>query len=113
MPASSLPCLTSRPSRLRDPRNARCVNGRGRRVSVFCAISFLALPAAIPGEDPTSVFHAEKLAEIDSIISLAISDGHCPGGVVWIERNGVAYHKAFGNRAVEPQREAMTEETIF
>ena len=89
------------------------MNRRARKVSVFCAISFLTLPAAIPSEDPTSVFHADKLAEIDSIISLAISDGHCPGGVVWIERNGVAYHKAFGNRALEPQREAMTEETIF
>ena len=60
-----------------------------------------------------SVFHAEKVAEIEATISLAISDGRCPGGVLWLERNGRAYHHAFGARAVEPQREPMTEETIF
>ncbi len=59
------------------------------------------------------VFHADKLQEIEAAVSLAISDGKCPGGVVWIERNGIAYHRAFGSRALAPEREAMTEDTIF
>ncbi len=59
------------------------------------------------------VFHADKLAAMDAAISLAIADGRCPGGVLWLEHDGVAYHRAFGNRAVEPVREAMTEDTIF
>ena len=59
------------------------------------------------------IFHASKLAEMDAAISLAISDGRCPGGVLWLEREGTAYRKAFGDRAVEPAREAMTEDTIF
>jgi CubicO group peptidase (beta-lactamase class C family) len=33
--------------------------------------------------------------------------------VLWLERNGTAYHKAFGCRALVPTREAMTEDTIF
>ena len=33
--------------------------------------------------------------------------------MLWIEHRGVAYHKASGARAVEPEREAMTEDTIF
>jgi uncharacterized protein YbbC (DUF1343 family)/CubicO group peptidase (beta-lactamase class C family) len=59
------------------------------------------------------VFHADKLAQMDAAITLAIADGHCPGGVLWLEREGAAYRKAFGQRAVEPLREAMTEDTIF
>jgi len=37
-----------------------------------------------------------------------------PGAVVLIGHNGqVAYRKAFGSRALEPRREAMTVDTIF
>ena len=62
---------------------------------------------------PASVFHEEKLRAIDSAIEQAIVEGKCPGGVLWIEHQGVAYHQAYGSRAVEPVREAMTEDTIF
>ncbi|HAV61750.1 MAG TPA: hypothetical protein DCY13_05225 [Verrucomicrobiales bacterium] len=36
-----------------------------------------------------------------------------PGGVLWIERNGVAHRAVHGNRAMVPELEAMTEDTIF
>jgi uncharacterized protein YbbC (DUF1343 family)/CubicO group peptidase (beta-lactamase class C family) len=58
-------------------------------------------------------FHADKLAQMDAAIALAIADARCPGGVLWLERDGAAYHKSFGERAVEPAREAMSEDTIF
>lgn len=50
---------------------------------------------------------------MDAAIEQAIGMGQCPGGVLWLESRGVAYHKAFGARAIEPKREAMTEDTIF
>ncbi len=59
------------------------------------------------------VFRAEKLAEMDAAINSAIASNQCPGGVLWLEHNGTAYHKAFGSRALVPAREAMTEDTIF
>ena len=59
------------------------------------------------------VFRAEKLAEMDAAINEAIANNKCPGGVLWLEHNGVAYHNAFGSRARVPAREAMTEDTIF
>jgi CubicO group peptidase (beta-lactamase class C family) len=62
---------------------------------------------------PSKAFHAEKLAEMDAAIDAAIADKRCPGGVLWLEHNGTAYHKAYGNRALVPEREAMTEDTIF
>ena len=61
----------------------------------------------------TEGFATDKLTEIDAAIRHAIERGECPGGVLWIERRGAVYHQSFGNRAVEPEREATTEDTIF
>jgi CubicO group peptidase (beta-lactamase class C family) len=60
-----------------------------------------------------TVFRPEKLAEMDAAIVQAIADKKCPGGVLWLEHRGVGYHKAYGNRALVPSVEPMTENTIF
>src|ERR1051325_1331867 len=59
------------------------------------------------------VFHPEKIAALDAAINEAVADHQCPGAVLWLERNGVAYHKAYGKRALDPVEEPMTEDTIF
>lgn len=84
--------------------------GRSRRVFLLglLLILFCAAPPVFAG-----VFRAEKLAAMDAAIETAIASNKCPGGVLWLERNGTAYHKAFGSRALVPAREAMTEDTIF
>ena len=46
-------------------------------------------------------------------ITNAIAAGKLPGGVLWLERRGASYHRAFGDRAVTPVRELMTEDTVF
>jgi len=58
-------------------------------------------------------FRPEKLAEMDAAIEQAIADGRCPGGVLWFEHRGTSYHKAYGHRALIPNKEPMTEDTIF
>lgn len=62
---------------------------------------------------PGAVFRPEKLAEMDAAVNQAIAEKRCPGGVLWVEHNGVSYHKAYGNRALVPDVERMTEDTIF
>src|SRR5581483_10773519 len=74
---------------------------------VFCAL----IPAAAAATSPP--FRAEKLAEMDAAINRTIQEHLIPGGVLWLEHNGVIYHKAYGNRALVPQVEPMTEDTIF
>lgn len=64
-------------------------------------------------EETTRVFDPAKLREIDDAITRAISEQRCPGAVIWLERGGVAYHRSYGDRAVEPAPETMTEDTIF
>lgn len=57
---------------------------------------------------------AERLARIDAAVSDAIARKETPGAVVLAARRGrVVWKKAYGERAVEPQREAMTTDTIF
>jgi uncharacterized protein YbbC (DUF1343 family)/CubicO group peptidase (beta-lactamase class C family) len=57
---------------------------------------------------------SNRLGIIDSIVKEAISDGQIPGAVVlvWHDRQ-VIYRKAFGERALEPRREAMSLDTVF
>jgi len=53
-------------------------------------------------------------AALDQAINQAIAAGQLPGAVVLVDHDGqVVYQKAYGNRAVEPVREAMTTDTIF
>src|SRR6266567_3586551 len=51
---------------------------------------------------------------LDTAINLAIEQGRLPGAVVLIGHDGqVVYRKAYGKRALVPQIEAMTVDTIF
>jgi uncharacterized protein YbbC (DUF1343 family)/CubicO group peptidase (beta-lactamase class C family) len=57
---------------------------------------------------------SERLARIDDAVRASIERKETPGAVVLVGRRGrVVYRKAFGDRAVQPQREAMTVDTIF
>lgn len=70
-------------------------------------------PAAPRFRYPTPALDPRKLAEMDQAIQQAIADKRCPGGVLWFEHRGAAYHKAYGHRALVPALEPMTENTIF
>ena len=72
-------------------------------------------PARLKPVKPASVeVSAEKLAAITPEVEREIKDGHLPGAVVLVARNGgVVWRRAYGARAVEPVREPMTADTIF
>ncbi len=55
-----------------------------------------------------------RLAVLDPIIDDAIAQGQIPGAVLIVGHDGhVVYRKAYGSRAIEPRREAMTLDTVF
>lgn len=58
-------------------------------------------------------FDAARLHDVDAQIETAIANHKLPGGVLWIEHHGQVYTRAYGNRALTPNVEAMTEDTIF
>lgn len=55
-----------------------------------------------------------RLALMDPVIAEAIRKQQLPGAVVLVSRKGrVVWEKAYGARAIQPVREAMTTNTIF
>ena len=82
------------------------VSNRMRLLILLLSLSVTTAPAQ-------SALDARKLAEIDTAITQAISEKQLPGAVLWLERDGQHYSKAYGNRAVSPRAEAMTPDTIF
>src|SRR6266536_862648 len=65
-------------------------------------------PSALP-----AAFHPERLSEMDAAIERAVAENDCPGAMLWLERNGATYHRAYGKRALVPAEEPMAEDTIF
>ncbi len=54
------------------------------------------------------------LSALDSVVETAIQKHEVPGAVLLVGHDGrVIYKKAFGDRAIEPARSAMTVNTVF
>ena len=79
------------------------------------AFAYQAISIQLPSGAPATLgMSAERLARMDQVIAASIEKKELPGAVVLVARHGrVAWRKAYGARAVEPQREAMTADTIF
>ncbi len=55
-----------------------------------------------------------RWSRIDDLVNQAMHDGKVHGAIVVVgQRDKVLYEKVFGYRAIEPQHEAMTLDTIF
>ncbi|MDB5342178.1 MAG: pbpE 1 [Schlesneria sp.] len=83
---------------------------------LLCVAIYHVLHAAdLPRLAPADLgLKADKLAEIDGLIATAIAEKKMPGCVVLIGRpKGIAWLKAYGDKRVEPEREAMTDDTVF
>jgi uncharacterized protein YbbC (DUF1343 family)/CubicO group peptidase (beta-lactamase class C family) len=80
-------------------------------VVLFTAPALLSQPPAAQTGSPP--LRAERLTEMDAAIEQAIAAQQLPGGVLWLEHEQEAYHRAFGQRSLVPAGESMTEDTIF
>src|SRR2546428_982689 len=73
-----------------------------------------ALILAACGTAPRQLTFDPRLwQQIDVRIDQAIADHKLPGGVYHLEQGGRIYEKAYGNRAIVPNIEPMTIDTIF
>jgi uncharacterized protein YbbC (DUF1343 family)/CubicO group peptidase (beta-lactamase class C family) len=85
---------------------------------VFIGLFLNVFPAAaqtLPVAIPASVgMSAAQLAHIDEAVAAEIARKQLPGAVVLVGRQGkVVWRHAYGNRALEPQIEPMTVDTVF
>jgi CubicO group peptidase (beta-lactamase class C family) len=61
-----------------------------------------------------SSLEARDIPEIDALMAKALRSQRTPGAVVIVgRRDGVVFRRAYGRRALLPQREEMTVDTIF
>jgi CubicO group peptidase (beta-lactamase class C family) len=69
----------------------------------------------LPVAKPEAVgMNSAKLAQIEQLVNADIADKKLPGAVVIVGHKGkIVYRKAFGNRALVPNVEKMTVDTIF
>ena len=89
-----------------------------RRLLLLAAIvaAGAAAPArpAAPPRGEAAGFDPARLTRIDTLVEEAIRARQLPGAVVLVGRgDGIAYLKAYGNRALVPAAEPMTLDTIF
>lgn len=79
------------------------------------AASLFVSGQALPGAQPEEVgVSAERLARLDLVVREALENREAHGAVVLVGRQGkIIYRKVFGHRALVPQAEAMTLDTIF
>jgi CubicO group peptidase (beta-lactamase class C family) len=74
----------------------------------------LMLMTTPPTTQPLPPFDLEHVKRADAAIEDAIARRKTPGAVLLVGRGDeIVYFKAYGNRAVEPQIEPMTTDTVF
>jgi uncharacterized protein YbbC (DUF1343 family)/CubicO group peptidase (beta-lactamase class C family) len=83
-------------------------------VTLLLAAALLIAPRAFGVEAVNDRHDPSDFAQIEPAVQEEIEAGHIPGAVVLVgERGHVVYRQAFGERAIEPNRVAMTPDTIF
>ena len=88
-------------------------NSRVSRIAcaVVGALALVCLTTLVEAKNSATI---TRLGGVDSLIEQAIADGNIPGAVLVIGHDGaVVYRKAYGSRALDPEREPMTIDTVF
>ena len=60
-----------------------------------------------------TAFQLNVISQMELAINETIASSDIPGGVLWIEHSGVYFEGSYGYRALIPQSERMTRNTIF
>ncbi|MBI3400718.1 MAG: DUF1343 domain-containing protein [Acidobacteria bacterium] len=85
-----------------------------KRLAVEIVAALLAALVLGGGSSAQTPVAPSGFAPIAPLVDEAIARRELPGAVVLVGRgDAIAYHSAFGRRAVQPAPEAMTEDTIF
>ena len=87
---------------------------------VFClaltdGTHLLAQKESAPAVSPSATAkEQDRFAPLDALLKDAVEKGRTPGAVLLVGHNGnFVYRKAFGYRALDPNKEPMTVDTIF
>ncbi|MDB5306130.1 MAG: esterase [Gemmataceae bacterium] len=66
---------------------------------------------SLASADPSEV---DRFAKVDEAVAAALKRGDCPGAVVLVvHKDEVVFRKAYGQRAVRPEEQIITADTVF
>jgi len=94
----------------------------GRATLALTSLLFLFIGVSVVAQNPPAATapassansDQARFAPLDALLRDAVEKGNAPGAVLLVGHNGtVVYRKAYGNRALEPLKEAMTPDTVF
>jgi SSS family transporter len=86
---------------------------RAVAVAALVLLSYSAVSAQAP-RPPRSAVASPDFSQVSTLIDQAVAEKKLPGAVVLIGHDGkVVFEHAYGDRALEPVVEPMTEDTIF
>ncbi len=84
------------------------------RVPLRALLSTVLTMTSFAHADDARNVDMEHLKQVDALINASIETKEIPGAVLVVGRGDeTIYRKAYGNRAIEPAVEPMTEETVF
>ncbi len=91
-----------------------------RYVQLVFALGFFTETACVewpdgpaPPANLTNTFDLQKLLTIGSAVTKARAEKRLPGGVLWVEHNGVYFTRAYGKARVEPIHVSAQRDTIY
>lgn len=83
-------------------------------ISAFMVVVLLGTQSDSAFSSPLRELGQEQLAPVETIVNKSVLEGKIPGAVILIGNSEkVFYRRAFGYRAVEPEKIPMTEDTVF
>jgi len=99
----------------RDAEERRRIASKAAAVSLAFVIPFLFTSRGVAEEQPqTALRESYDFSAVSTLVDQAIGAKKLPGAVVLINHDGrTVFEKAYGNRALEPAVEPMTEDTVF
>jgi CubicO group peptidase (beta-lactamase class C family) len=84
------------------------------QTSSLCPLCVLCAFVVSSGPARAAEIDQKQLAKIDAAVAAAMERGEVPGAVVLVVHDDkVVYRKAYGNRAVKPEKVSMTADTVF
>jgi SSS family transporter len=99
----------------RDSEQRRRMASRVAAIALVIVIPFLFSSRGIADEQPqASARGSYDFSAVSTLVDQAIGAKKLPGAVVLINHDGrTVFEKSYGNRALEPAVEPMTEDTVF
>ena len=83
------------------------------QTKIIAPIIATTLLAGAAGAKPDPTFKPPNATAIDTLLNNAVNRARIPGAVLWLEKGGLIYTRAYGSRSIIPARLPMEKRAVF